>query len=156
MNLNRILTEATVAGKDSFIHLHVDFLVILSPHFVLDMFYCIKTDMRSTQDSSAAGKSGRFDRDGQHKVEGFLALARTNFFFYQFLTLDIKVTSAWTFMKKRPTKLRDAGRQKTKTPSGADGDALRWMLLCNTNIMACSCLSSFHPDAPGFQAEAFL
>lgn len=39
MNLNRILTEATVASKDSFIHLHVDFLVILSPHSVLDMFY---------------------------------------------------------------------------------------------------------------------
>lgn len=82
MNLNRILTEATVAGKDSFIHLHVDFLVSLSPHFVLDMFYCIKADMRPSQDSSAAGKSGRFDRDGQHKVEGFLALARTIFFFF--------------------------------------------------------------------------
>lgn len=83
MNLNRILTEATVAGKDSFIHLYVDFLVILSPHSVLDVFYCIKTDMRSTQDSFyslAAGKSGRFERNGQHKVEGFLALARTNLF----------------------------------------------------------------------------
>lgn len=77
-----------------------------------------------------------FERNEQHKVESFLALARTNLF----LPVDTELTSIWTFMKKR----QKTWQQKPKTPLGADGDVLKWILLCNSNIIALVNPGSIH------------
>lgn len=80
-----------------------------------------------------------FECNEQHKVESFLALARTNLFLPLFTGWHRANFNLDFYEEKTKT-----WQQKPKTPSGADGDVLKWISLCNSNIIALVNPGSIH------------